>query len=69
VDRGFSYTSAIFYQTPEEKEIAEASKEALAASKRFEDLEIVTPIIAYTNFYPAEDYHQDFYIKSPIRYN
>lgn len=69
VDRWFSYTSAIFYQTVQEKEIAENSKKTLAESGRFENEKIVTPIIEYMNFYPAEDYHQDFYIKSPIRYN
>ncbi|NDK09260.1 peptide-methionine (S)-S-oxide reductase MsrA [Candidatus Gracilibacteria bacterium] len=68
VDRGFPYTTAIFYQTSEEKEAAEASKNQLSSSGRY-DLELVTPIIPYSNFYDAEDYHQDFYIKSPLRYN
>ncbi len=68
VDRGFTYTTAIFYQTPEQKEAAETSKKELSASGRYGDKEVITPIIPYTNFYEAEDYHQDFYIKSPIRY-
>jgi len=67
VDRGHAYTSAIFYLNDTQRALAEASKKALAASKRF-DKPIVTPIKAARTFYAAEDYHQDFYKKSPIRY-
>jgi len=67
VDRGFQYTSAIFYGNEEEKTIAEESIKALDASGRY-DKAIVTPVLPKTTFYPAEDYHQDYYIKSPIRY-
>ena len=66
-DRGHQYTSAIFYSTPEEKRIAEKSKENLQKSGRFKK-DIVTPIIPAKPFYPAEEYHQDFYKKSPARY-
>ena len=66
-DRGHHYTSAIFYHNEEQRELAEASKKALAASKRF-DKPIVTPIRPATAFYPAEKYHQDYYKKSSFRY-
>ncbi|MDQ7023701.1 MAG: peptide-methionine (R)-S-oxide reductase MsrB [Candidatus Gracilibacteria bacterium] len=68
VDRGFQYSSAIFYTNSDEKKIAEASKENLGNSGRFGDKKIITPIIEYTTFYDAEEYHQDFYKKS-VRYN
>lgn len=67
VDRGSQYRSAIFYHDPEQKRLAEASKEALEDSRRF-DKPIVTEIVAFTAFYPAEDYHQDFYKTHKIRY-
>jgi peptide methionine sulfoxide reductase msrA/msrB len=66
-DRGFQYTSAIFYHNKDQKEIAELSKKELDKSGIFEET-IVTPIIEFTTFYPAEDYHQDFYKKDPDRY-
>jgi len=66
-DRGHHYTSAIFYHDEEQREIAEASKQALDASRRF-DKPIVTPIRPATTFYPAEKYHQDYYKKNPVRY-
>lgn len=66
-DRGHQYTSAIFYSTQEEKKIAQASKDRLQKSARFKK-DIVTPILPSKPFYPAEDYHQDFYKKSPVRY-
>lgn len=67
VDRGHQYTSAIFYFTEEQKQIAEVSKKALDDSGKY-DAPIVTPIREATPFYPAEDYHQDYYKKNPIRY-
>jgi peptide methionine sulfoxide reductase msrA/msrB len=67
VDRGEQYSSAIFYNSEEQKRLAEKSKEDLAKSGRF-DKPIVTQIIAFTNFYPAEEYHQDYYKKNPVRY-
>jgi peptide-methionine (S)-S-oxide reductase len=66
-DRGSSYRTAIFYHDAEQQRLAEASKQALAASGRF-DQPIVTEIVAATTFYPAEDYHQKFYLKNPDHY-
>jgi peptide methionine sulfoxide reductase msrA/msrB len=67
VDRGSQYKTAIFYQTDEQKRIAERSREKLAASGVFAK-PIVTPILKAAEFYPAEDYHQDYYKKNPVRY-
>lgn len=66
-DRGSSYKAAIFYHDDEQREKAEASKKALDESNRFPG-PIVTEILLAETFYPAEDYHQDFYIKSPLEY-
>jgi len=67
VDRGSQYRSVIFYNTEEQKRIAEQSKQALEKSGRF-DKPIATEIIKATTFYKAEAYHQDYYKKNPIRY-
>jgi peptide methionine sulfoxide reductase msrA/msrB len=67
VDRGPQYRSAIFYQNGEQKTSAEKSKEEFAKSRRF-DKPIVTEIIKATTFYKAEDYHQDYHKKNPVRY-
>ena len=67
VDRGPQYRSAIFYHNQEQKSLAEKSKEELEKSGRF-DKPIVTDIIKRTTFYKAEDYHQDYYKKNPVRY-
>jgi peptide methionine sulfoxide reductase msrA/msrB len=67
VDRGSSYKSAIFYHTDEQKRLAEASKNKLQGSGRF-DKPIATEIRAAGPFYPAEDYHQDYWKKNPVRY-
>lgn len=67
-DRGFQYTTAIFYHSEEQKEIAQTSKNELDESGKFEK-PIVTRIEPYKAFYKAEDYHQDYYKKNPIRYN
>jgi peptide methionine sulfoxide reductase msrA/msrB len=67
VDRGAYYRSAIFYHDEEQRRLAEESKAALAASGRFAQA-IVTEILPATEFYPAEDYHQDYYKKSSFRY-
>jgi peptide-methionine (S)-S-oxide reductase len=66
-DHGSQYRSAIFFQTDEEKREAEASKQAIEQSRRFNE-PIVTQIVMASQFYPAEEYHQDFYKKNPIRY-
>jgi len=67
VDRGQQYSTAIFYTTEAQKTQAIKSKEELEKSGKFSD-KIVTPILVATKFYPAEDYHQDYYKKNPIRY-
>jgi peptide methionine sulfoxide reductase msrA/msrB len=67
VDRGESYTTAIFYHNEEQKRLAEESKRKLEESGRF-DRHIVTAIRPAGPFYPAEEYHQDYWKKNPIRY-
>ncbi len=67
VDRGSQYHTAIFYNNSAQKAVAEVSIKELEASGRY-DKKIITPIREYTNFYPAEDYHQDYYKVSPVRY-
>ncbi len=66
-DHGSQYRSVIFYGSDEEKRLAEESMEALEQSKRFNQ-PIATELAKASEFYPAEDYHQDFYKKNPIRY-
>lgn len=67
-DNGPQYRSAIFYLNAEQQHLAEASKTALAASRRLAQ-PIATEILAATPFYAAEDYHQDYHTKNPLRYN
>jgi len=67
VDVGKQYRSAVFYHNDEQRQLALASREALAASGTF-DKPIVTEITAFKAFYKAEEYHQDFYQKNPVRY-
>ncbi len=67
VDRGSQYRSAIFYHDDEQKRLAEESKTKLETSGRFEK-PIVTEIVPVSEFYRAEDYHQDYYKKNPLRY-
>ncbi|MFZ8933858.1 MAG: peptide-methionine (S)-S-oxide reductase, partial [Bacteriovoracaceae bacterium] len=57
----------IFYHDDNQKSLAEKSKKALSESGRFQK-PIITPIRKLESFYPAEDYHQDYYQKNPIRY-
>jgi peptide-methionine (S)-S-oxide reductase len=66
-DHGSQYRSAIFFQTDEEKRASDASKQAIEQSKRIKE-PIVTQIVMASQFYPAEEYHQDFYKKNPVRY-
>ena len=66
-DRGNEYRSQIFYEDDAQKRVAEESKKALEASGRLKK-PIVTQVTHLDAFYPAEDYHQDFYKKNPIRY-
>jgi len=67
-DRGFQYSSAVFYHSEEQRAEAEASRTALAESGRLGDKPVVTPILKFTSFYGAEEYHQDYYKKNPARY-
>ena len=64
-DRGKSYETAVFVANELERSVAEASK---AAAQEMIDNPIVTPILATGPFYAAEEYHQDYYTKNPIRY-
>lgn len=64
-DKGPHYRSAIFYGNDEEKRLAEASKKAIA-DKLGKTVE--TQVLPATEFYPAEDYHQDYYVKNPLKY-
>lgn len=63
-DIGLSYQAAIFFNAEEERKAAEASKDKLAKSGKFSK-PIVTEILAAQQFYPAEDYHQKYYLKNP----
>jgi len=66
-DWGDQYRSEIFYHTPEQQQLAQQSKASLEKLKPFKD-PIVTRISAAGKFYPAEEYHQDYYKKNPLRY-
>jgi len=67
-DRGQQYKTAVFYHDEQQKELAEESKKKLMASKRY-NKPIVTEIINASEFFRAEDYHQDYYKKNPVQYN
>jgi len=67
VDRGLQYRSVIFYHNEEQKRLSEESKMTIEKSGRF-NKPIVTAIVPFTKFYKAEDYHQDYYKKNPVRY-
>ena len=67
-DVGTQYRAAIFYHHDEQKRLAEASKKALETSGRFQQ-PIVTELAPASPFYQAEEYHQDYYKKNPIRFN
>jgi peptide-methionine (S)-S-oxide reductase len=66
-DGGNQYRTGIFYSSDAQRKAAEASKAAIEKSKPFKE-PIVTPIEMASAFYPAEDYHQDYYMKNPVRY-
>ncbi len=66
-DSGDQYRTAIFYNGPEQKMIAEQSLRELEKTKPFKE-PIVTEITQATTFYPAEEYHQDYHDKNPLRY-
>ena len=67
VDRGAQYRSAVYYLNEEQKKLAEESKKELERSGRF-DKPIVTEILPAGPFYRAENYHQDYWKKNPVRY-
>ncbi len=67
VDRGTQYRPAIFYHNAEQKRIAEAARKALNESGRY-DKPVNIEIVPFVKFFPAEEYHQDYYKKNPIRY-
>lgn len=66
-DRGQSYKTAIFATSPEQKRIAEESKREIEDSGVLKR-PIVTPVLDASPFFPAEDYHQNYYKKNPVRY-
>lgn len=66
-DKGSQYRSEIFFHDKEQQRLAELSKQALVELKPFKD-PVVTQVTMATAFYPAEDYHQDYYQRNPIRY-
>jgi len=66
-DHGDQYRSAIFYLDETQKQLAEESKQNVEQTKSFAD-PVVTEITMATKFYPAEDYHQDFYKRNSVRY-
>lgn len=66
-DRGDQYRTGIFYHDDEQKQLAEQSKKELEKSGRFKQ-PIATEIVRASPFYPAEEYHQDYYRKNPFRY-
>ncbi len=66
-DRGHQYTTAVYHHNDEQRRLAEDSRERLEAADAL-DGEVVTEIAPLDDFWPAEDYHQDFYRKNPERY-
>jgi peptide-methionine (S)-S-oxide reductase len=64
-DKGSQYRSAIFFGNEKEKELAEASKKQVAAKL---GKEVATSILPASEFYPAEEYHQNYYLKNPLKY-
>jgi peptide-methionine (S)-S-oxide reductase len=64
-DRGVSYRSAIFVRSHAERRLAEATKQQVMKEL---DQKVATTVEAASDFYPAEDYHQDYYTKNPLRY-
>lgn len=68
-DKGSQYLTAIFFHDDEQKRLAEKSKEEMIKAKWFEGQSIRTQILPSTSFFPAEDYHQKYYMKNPVHYN
>ncbi len=66
-DHGDQYRPSIFWHDEEQKKLAEASKANAEKTKKFKQ-KIVTPVVKAAEFWPAEDYHQDYHLKNPVRY-
>jgi peptide methionine sulfoxide reductase msrA/msrB len=66
-DKGFQYTTAVYYHTDEQRGIAEEYIRELNASGKY-DKPVATQIVPFTTFFPAEEEHQSFYKKNPVRY-
>ena len=66
-DTGTAYRSGIYWQSEAERKVAEASRDALLASGRFKN--VYTELAPATTFWRAEEYHQDYYKKNPLRYS
>ncbi|MBI2411187.1 MAG: peptide-methionine (S)-S-oxide reductase MsrA [Candidatus Kerfeldbacteria bacterium] len=66
-DQGFQYTTAVYYHTPEQRTIAEQYIRELDASKKYSK-PIATQVVPFTTFFPAEEEHQSYYKKNPLRY-
>ncbi|MBE9155264.1 peptide-methionine (S)-S-oxide reductase MsrA [Nodosilinea sp. LEGE 06152] len=67
-DKGSQYQAKIFVDGDDQRALAEQSKQALSRQAKFRKTPIVTAIEPAQTFYPAEDYHQDYYLKHPVRY-
>ena len=65
-DKGFSYRAAIFPRDDGQLELADASRAAVV--ERFPDQQVVTQVLPANRFWPVEEYHQDYYLKNPVRY-
>ena len=65
-DKGFSYLSAIFVADDQQRQLAQVSRDKVVA--QFSEQTVVTPILAANQFWPVEEYHQDYYKKNPLRY-
>ena len=65
-DKGFSYLSAIFAVDESQQQLATASRAKVVA--QFSEKKVITPILAGNKFWPVEEYHQDYYLKNPLRY-
>ena len=65
-DKGFSYRAAIFAEGDEQMQLAVASRDAVVA--QFPDQQVVTQVLPANRFWPVEEYHQDYYLKNPVRY-
>ncbi len=66
-DVGSQYRPGVFYHNAEQQRLAEASREQIEKTKTFPE-PLVTEIVPASEFYVAEDYHQDYYLKNPLRY-